>query len=76
VSTPTNVQLDQMSIKALRELRDRVDAATRVAIDREKAEVKARILAVLAEHGLSVAELLDGATPGKTPPQPGNKVIR
>jgi hypothetical protein len=53
-------QLEQMSIKALRDLKDRVDEALPLAVEREKAETKAQIKALLAAHGVSVAELLDG----------------
>jgi predicted nucleic acid-binding protein len=76
VSTLTNAQLEQMSIKALRELRDRVDEATKVAVDREKAEVKAQIMAVLAEHGLSVTELLDDSAPNKLQSETAGKAAR
>ena len=49
-----------MSIKALRELRDRVDEATKIAVEREKTELKAKLAAMAAEHGISLSELVDG----------------
>ena len=51
-------ELDRMSIKDLREFKDRVDRAIAIATQREKAELKAKMVALAAEHGLSLADLV------------------
>ena len=51
-------ELDRMSIKDLRAFKDRVDRAIEVATQREKAELKAKLMALAAEHGMSLADLV------------------
>ena len=52
-------ELETMPIKDLRELRDRVDQALELAVPREKTELKAKLKAMAAEHGLSLSDLVD-----------------
>lgn len=54
-----DTQLRRMSIKELRELRNRVDEAREVVERREKSELVARMTALAAEHGVSLSDLLE-----------------
>ncbi len=61
--------LDTMTYAQLRELRDRVDAAMVAAQAAEKQELRAKMEAIAAKAGLSIAEILglkSGANGGKT----------
>jgi hypothetical protein len=51
-------ELEHMSIKDLRDLMVRVDKAIEIAAHREKAELKAKLMAMAAEHGMSLADLV------------------
>ena len=53
-------QLQMMTAKELRELRDRVDGATTAAMVRDRTELKAKITALAADHGLSLQDVLGG----------------
>ena len=53
-------ELESMSSKELRALKDRVDQALPVAVQREKAELKAKMAALAAEHGMSLSDLFEG----------------
>ena len=57
--------LEKMSIKELRELRGRVEQAMRVVELREKSELIAKMSAMAAEHGLTLADVIDDKEPVK-----------
>jgi DNA-binding protein H-NS len=52
--------LEKMSIKQLRDLTRRIDAAITDRKQRDRAELKAKMKALASEAGLSIAELFDG----------------
>ena len=63
---PVNLsELETMSIKELRVLKDHVDEALNVAIPREKAALKATLRAMASEHGIRLADLVDDGKPKK-----------
>jgi DNA-binding protein H-NS len=55
----TPADLEKLSIKDLRDLRDRVDKALVTAIPREKAQLTAKIKAMAAEQGLNLADVMN-----------------
>ncbi len=57
--------LEKMSIKDLRELRGRVEQAMRVVELREKSELIAKMSAMAAEHGLTLADVIGDKEPVK-----------
>lgn len=57
--------LGRMSLKELRALRDRVDAAIAEREHQDRAEVKAKLSQVAAKAGYSVGELFGGGRGGK-----------
>lgn len=56
-------QLEMLSVKELRELRGRVEQAIRVVELREKSELIAKMAAMAAEHGLTLADVLGDKGP-------------
>lgn len=58
-----DLELDTMSAKELRELRDLVDQAIGIVTQREKADLVAKMAAMAAEHGLSLSDLAEGGAP-------------
>jgi len=48
-----DTQLEKMTTKELRALRDQVDQAMVVVEAREKSELRAKLVAMAAEHGLT-----------------------
>lgn len=64
-----DAELAGLSIKELRELRGLVEQAIVVAEQREKSDLMDKMLAMAAEHGLSLAEIvgeMDETTPKRT----------
>lgn len=53
-------QLEKMTVKELRELRDRIDETIKSAMVRDRAELKAKMVALAEEHGLSLQDVLGG----------------
>jgi DNA-binding protein H-NS len=60
-NTMKTADLEKMSIKQLRDLTRRIDAAIADRKQRDKAEVKAKIEALASDAGLSIRELFDGS---------------
>ena len=57
-------QLEKMSVKDLRALRDRIDEALKEAEVRNRAELRAKMAALAADHGMSLADILGGGRRG------------
>lgn len=56
-------ELDQMSIKELRALRDLVDQAINTAIPRERFELRAKFSALASGSGLTLEDIIGGELP-------------
>jgi hypothetical protein len=56
-------ELDQMSIKELRALRDLVDQAINTAIPRERFELRAKFSALALASGLTLEDIIGGELP-------------
>jgi DNA-binding protein H-NS len=59
-NTMKTADLEKMSIKELRDLTRRIDAAIADRKQRDRAELKAKMKALASEAGLSIDELFDG----------------
>jgi DNA-binding protein H-NS len=71
----SKVNLDKMSYRELLELRDDLAKAIVARKDAEKAEVKAKLIALASESGFDVADLL-GARRGRKASAPGDAKYR
>lgn len=60
-----DAQLDKMSVKDLRELRSRIDAAIVARQVKEKAELRQKMAEMAEEAGLSLDDVLGGRRAGK-----------
>lgn len=63
--TMDDSKLERMTVKELRELRGRVEQAMRIVELREKSELIAKMSAMAAEHGLTLADVLGDKEPHK-----------
>ena len=63
--------LDKMTYAELKELRDRVDAAMIEAAASEKQALRAKLEALAADSGFTVAELMGGSGKGKAAKKSG-----
>ena len=61
------LNLEPLSLADLSDLNKRVEAAIIVAREREKAALKAEMLALAAKRGISISEILGTGKPTATP---------
>lgn len=60
-----DAQLERMTVKELRELSGRIDVAIAARQQREKAELKDRMIQMAQEAGLSLSDVIGGRVNGK-----------
>jgi DNA-binding protein H-NS len=63
-------ELDRMSVKELREMLQKIDV---LIVDKQKTErvaLREKMVALAAESGLSIDEIMGGSKSGKRPPVP------
>lgn len=63
------LNLEPLSLADLSDLNKRVEAAIIVAREREKAALKAEMLALAAKRGISISEILGTGKPGTAGPR-------